>query len=140
MYRCSACGAFNRVAEGHTGEPICGRCKRPLDTSGAPQAVNAEALARAAASSPVPVVVDVWAPWCPPCRAVSPVLDQIAKERRGKVVVLKVNSDESPLPHLGIQAIPTFLIYKGGREIDRKSGALPKHLLDAWIAESAAAG
>jgi len=144
MYRCSSCGAFNRVPDSrvpdsHPGEPVCGRCKHALDTSGAPQAVDAASLARAAASSPVPVVVDVWAPWCPPCRAVSPVLDQIAKERRGKVVVLKVNSDESPLPHLGISAIPTFVIYKNGREVGRQSGALPKHLLDAWIAEKAAA-
>ncbi len=139
MYRCSACGAFNRVPEGHAGQPVCGRCKQPLDTSGAPQPVDAAALARAAASSPVPVIVDVWAPWCGPCRAVSPLLDQIAKERRGKVVVLKVNSDESPVPELRISAIPTFVAFMGGREVDRKTGALPKHLLDAWISQLAAA-
>ncbi len=138
MYRCRSCGAFNRVPEAHSGTPVCGRCKAELDTSGAPQAVTAEELERAAAASPVPVVVDVWAPWCPPCRAVSPVLDQIAHERAGKIVVLKLNSDEQPMPQLGVAAIPTFIVYKGGRELDRKSGAMPKHMLDAWIAEKAA--
>lgn len=138
MYRCRACGAFNRIPEGKQGSPVCGRCKQALDVSGAPQAVTAEELRRAAASSPVPVVVDVWAPWCPPCRAVSPALDQIAHERAGKVVVLKLNSDEQPMPELGVSSIPTFLVYRGGREIDRKSGAMPKAMLDAWIAEKAA--
>jgi thioredoxin 2 len=138
MYRCRSCGAFNRLSESHPGTPVCGRCKAELDTSGAPQAVTAEELERAAAASPVPVVVDVWAPWCPPCRAVSPVLDQIAHERAGKIVVLKLNSDEQPMHKLAVAAIPTFIVYKGGRELDRKSGAMPKHLLDAWIAEKAA--
>ena len=137
MYRCSRCGAFNRVADGHDGEdPNCGRCHQELDTSGAPQGVNVEELQRAAASSPVPVVVDVWAPWCPPCRAVSPIVDQIAHERAGKIVVLKLNSDENALP--GIQGIPTFVVYRGGREVARKSGAMPKHMLDAWLGSLAA--
>lgn len=137
MYRCSACGAFNRIPEGHDGEdPSCGRCHQELDTSGAPQQVTAAELARAAAASPIPVMVDVWAPWCPPCRAVSPIVDQIAHERAGKIVVLKVNSDEQPVP--GIASIPTFVVYKGGHEVDRRSGAMPKTLLDAWLGSVAA--
>jgi thioredoxin 2 len=137
MYRCQACGAFNRVPPGRSEQPVCGRCKQSLDTSGAPQAVDAEGFARATASSPVPVVVDVWAPWCGPCRAVAPALEQIAKERAGQIVVLKVNSDESPLPHLGITGIPTFLVYRDGREVARQAGAMPKPMLADWISRAA---
>jgi thioredoxin 2 len=133
MFRCQACGAFNRVAQGHSGAPVCGRCKRPLDTSGKPQDVDADGFARATASSPVPVVVDFWAPWCGPCRAVAPVVEQIARERAGKIVVLKVNSDESPMPHLGIRGIPTFVVYRDGRELARQSGAMPKPMFDEWL-------
>lgn len=78
--------------------------------------------------SPLPVLLDVWAPWCGPCRQMSPVIDQLATELGGKVRVAKLNSDENPMTghRFGIQGIPTLLIIKDGREVGRLVGAYPK--------------
>ena len=85
--------------------------------------------------SEVPVLVDFWAPWCGPCRMVAPVLEELAKEYSGKVVVAKVNTDENPIFPLRfrVQGIPTMVMFKGGEEVDRVVGALPKQHLKQWI-------
>ncbi len=140
MYRCSACGAFNRVKADHPeGAPTCGRCKGPLDLSGAPQAVDAEGFDRAVASSPVPVLVDFWAPWCGPCRMAAPILEQVGRQQAGKLLVLKVNTDEHPEPsnRLGVRGIPTFIVFKDGREAARQAGVLPGAAMSQWIERAA---
>lgn len=135
MFRCASCGAFNRVSPQSPGTPVCGRCKKDLDVSGAPQNVDAEGFNRAVQGSPLPVVVDFWAPWCGPCRMAAPILEQVGRQLAGKAVVLKVNTDEHPQPStsLGIRGIPTFIVFRDGREVARQSGVLPAPQMQQWV-------
>jgi len=86
--------------------------------------------------SATPVLVDYWAEWCGPCRMVGPILDDIAKEYGGKLTVAKVNIDENPMTpnEYSVRGIPTMLLFKDGKLIDTKVGALPKGPLKEWIA------
>jgi len=124
----------------HTGTPVCGRCKQRLETSGAPQSVQAAAFRAALDASPVPILVDFWAPWCGPCRLAAPVLDQIAGQNAGKVTVLKVNTDETPelSSEFRIQGIPAFVLFKNGLEAARQEGLLPSMQFSNWLARHVA--
>ncbi len=140
VYRCAQCGALNRIHEVDGGRrPVCGKCKTSLDVSGAPQGVSGAELARAVKSSPVPVLVDFWAPWCGPCRMVAPTLEAIGRHRAGSLLILKVNSDEHPhaSQQHGVRGIPTMVLFRGGREVARQTGALPRHALEGWLAQAA---
>jgi thioredoxin len=79
-------------------------------------------------SRTVPVVVDLWAPWCGPCRTVGPIVDEVARELAGRVLVGKLNVDDNPAiaSRFGVRSIPTLLILRGGQEVDRIVGAVPK--------------
>jgi thioredoxin 2 len=130
--RCPDCDKPIRVRAVPRGTPRCPFCKKPV-----PWIVNAtEETFTAETTSSVPVLVDLWAPWCAPCRQVAPVLEQIARRYAGRVKVVKLNVDEAQRTsaRLGVQSIPTLLLVRGSREADRVVGALPGPQLERWLA------
>jgi thioredoxin 2 len=132
VIRCPNCGRRNRVPAAAAGIPRCGNCHRPL-----PWIADAgdDTFAEVAEAASVPVVVDLWAPWCGPCRMVSPALEQIAAQLSGRVKLVKVNVDDSPKvqQRLGVQAIPTLMVMRQGQVAARRAGAAPASDLRAWI-------
>jgi len=128
---CPRCGASNRVdaARVHGGlHPVCGRCRAPLHTASSVVEVNDARFAEQVLSSPLPVLLDVWAPWCVPCRGMEPVIEELASSLAGRVRVVKMNIDRSPeaAQRLRIQGVPTLIVFKGGHEVSRMVGARGK--------------
>ena len=130
LIRCTTCGATNRVAP-KKGQPVCGQCKTPLGGPARPVTVTDENFAREVEQSPLPVLVDFWAAWCGPCRMIAPVLEQLADELSGRVRVAKLNIDENKqtAARFRVRSIPTLLVFKDGREVDRIVGALPRQAI-----------
>jgi thioredoxin 2 len=131
LIRCSKCGAVNRVppARVAAGEkPVCGRCKTRLAIVDKPVEVTDATFATEVERSPLPVIVDLWAPWCPPCRAIAPVIDELASQMKGRMRFAKVNIDENPrtAARFNVASIPTLLVLRNGQEIDRIVGVQPK--------------
>jgi thioredoxin 2 len=135
LIRCPHCGRRNRVPAVASGTPRCGNCHRPL-----PWIVDAgdDDFASVAEAASVPVLVDLWAPWCGPCRMVSPALEQIAADRAGELKLVKVNVDTAPAlqQRFGVQSIPTLLLLRDGQLAARQVGAPPAPQLRAWLEQA----
>src|SRR5580692_9648914 len=134
LIKCPHCGTTNRVPAAAAGTPRCGKCHQPL-----PWIADADdtTFGDIADAAKIPALVDLWAPWCGPCRMVSPALEQVATQLAGRLKLVKVNVDESPRlqQRFGVQAIPTLMLLRDGQVAARRTGAAPAPALQTWVSE-----
>ncbi len=132
VVQCPTCGKKNRVPAAANGIPRCPNCHNPL-----PWVADADdgSFAVIAEAATIPVLVDLWAPWCGPCRMVSPALESLARAYAGQVKLVKVNVDDSPQTarRFDARGIPTLLVLKGGEVVSRQVGAAPEPALRTWL-------
>jgi thioredoxin 2 len=132
---CPFCGTLNRVDLARLADrPTCGECKRPILLD-RPIAVSDASFERVIADTDVPVVVDGYADWCGPCKIMAPILDDFARDRAGEVLVTKLDTDRNAATaeRLGVRAIPTLIVFRGGREAGRRAGVMSHSELDALV-------
>lgn len=140
LVRCPFCAQLNRVDLTRASDrPACGECGKPLLLD-RPVTVTDQDLDRVVAESDVPVVVDFYADWCAPCKIMAPVLDDLARDRIGKVLVTKLNTDLNPgaTTRFVIRGIPTLIVFRGGKEFARQTGAVPRRVLDTILDDALA--
>jgi len=129
---CPNCSKKNRVPAVARGRPRCAQCHQDLPWVA--EAGDGD-FGDVVEESSLPVVVDLWAPWCGPCRMISPALEDVATRLRGRMKLVKVNVDESPAitRRFGVQGIPTLLMFRDGQLVDRSVGAQGADQLQSWI-------
>ncbi len=138
---CPFCQTLNQVDLGRVEDrPKCGECGKPILLD-RPLRVGDQDLARVVEGSDVPVLVDFYADWCGPCKTMAPLLDDLARNRAGQVLVAKLDTDRNPAmaAQYGIRGIPTLIAFRNGREVAREVGALPKPRLDALVSQAESA-
>jgi thioredoxin 2 len=129
---CPHCGKKNRVPLNGPSAPQCGNCHQPLPWI---VDIDDEEYYEAVDASVVPVLIDLWAPWCGPCRMVSPALEKLAAEFAGRLKLVKVDVDQAPAiaVRFSVQGIPTLVMVDGGAVVARQTGAAPESALREWI-------
>jgi thioredoxin 2 len=129
---CPKCGTRNRIRKAAAGYPHCQKCGAPL-----PWIVEVDDahFKEVVLEASVPVLVDFWAPWCGPCRIVSPMVERLAVSMAGKMKVAKLNTDTSPVSagQYEVRGIPTLMLVQGGKELDRVTGAMPEPAFRSWL-------
>jgi thioredoxin 2 len=129
---CPSCGRRNRVPATAAGTPRCGQCHTNL-----PRIVDAgdADFAEVVEQAPLPVLLDLWAPWCGPCRMVSPALEDLARSFAGRIKLVKVNIDTAPqtAQRFTVQAVPTLMVLDHGQVVERQAGAAPAPALRSWL-------
>lgn len=144
LIRCASCGTINRVSSEALSKiargerPVCGRCKTPLAADSRPVTVTDAGFAAEVEQSALPVVVDLWAPWCGPCRMLAPMIDELSAELAGRVRFAKLNIDENPrtAARFGVRSIPTLLVFRNGRVVDQLVGVPARAELERRIARA----
>jgi len=133
---CPACDAVNRVPDERLGAGQCGRCGKPL-FPGATITLTDTNFAQQIGRNDLPVLVDFWATWCGPCQTMAPVLEQLAAKRSSRLRVGKLETETAPntAARFGIRSIPTLVLFRGGREVARVSGAMPLASLEQWLTQ-----
>ena len=129
---CPSCGQTNRVPLATRGKPRCAGCSTDLPWLTEATATDFDLIIE---RSTVPTLVDLWAPWCGPCRIIAPALTQLSRERPGALRVVKVDVDQAPevSTRLGVQGIPTMILFDRGTEIGRQVGAVPLERIRSWV-------
>lgn len=136
--RCQFCETWNRIDAAKVADgPKCGKCARPILLE-RPVTLTDETFARTIGESDVPVAVDFYADWCGPCRMMAPAVDALASQVQGRALVAKLNTDHSAKTAgaFGIRGIPTMIVFHGGKEVARQSGAMPIEELKQLLARA----
>lgn len=135
---CPHCFATNRLpSERLTDNPSCGKCKNALFV-GKPLELNSANVANTIEKNDIPVLVDCWAPWCGPCQSFAPVFEQLAAESEPYFRFAKLNTEAVPgiAQEWGIRSIPTLILFKGGKELQRVSGAMSLQQVKQWLVQT----